>query len=108
MGKATTTAKNKYNDKAYDRISLSVPKGKKDQYREEAEKRGMSLNNFIMQALEKEMSGILEEIKDSVDMSYEAICKAEDSVIITWPNGDFYRQAFIDLCDDIKEILANQ
>lgn len=51
MGNSQTKAKNKYNAKAYDRISLSIKKGKKEKWREEAEKQGLSLNAFIEQAV---------------------------------------------------------
>lgn len=55
MGKASTKAKNKYNDENYDRISLSVPKGKKDEYNAAAESKGKSLNRFIIDCIEKGM-----------------------------------------------------
>lgn len=54
MGKTSAAVKNKYNDKNYDRIALSVPKGDKDKYKLEAEKRCMSLNEFIRYCVEKE------------------------------------------------------
>jgi hypothetical protein len=53
MGKTSTASKRKYNEKAYDRISLSVPKGKKDEFKKVAEQKGMSLNGMILEALEK-------------------------------------------------------
>lgn len=52
MGKAATRAKNKYNAANYERISLSVPKGKKEQYKAAAERRKMSLNEFIADCVE--------------------------------------------------------
>lgn len=52
MGKAATTAKNKYNSKAYDRINLVVPKGKKDEYKAKAEAEGKSLNQYIVECIE--------------------------------------------------------
>lgn len=51
MGKSQTTAKNKYNAKSYDRISVTVKKGVKDDWKSEAEKQGLSLNAFIEQAV---------------------------------------------------------
>lgn len=47
MSKKSTTSKRKYNEKAYDRIALTVPKGKKDIIRDIAEKNGESINGFI-------------------------------------------------------------
>ena len=55
MGKASTRAQNKYIDKAYDRINLTVPKGKKDQIREHAEGHSESVNGFINRAIDETM-----------------------------------------------------
>ena len=55
MGKSATKAKNKYNDANYDRISLVVPKGKKEEYKEIAESAGKSLNQFVIDCIEKGM-----------------------------------------------------
>lgn len=53
MGKASTRAQNKYIDKAYDRINLTVPKGKKDRIKEHAESLGESVNGFINRAIDE-------------------------------------------------------
>lgn len=53
MGKTSIKAVNKYIAKAYDRVNLTVPKGKKEIYRKQAEKRGMSLNAYINYLLEQ-------------------------------------------------------
>lgn len=47
MGKTSTTAKDKYNAKAYDDIRLRVPKGQKEVIQAYAEQQGESLNGFI-------------------------------------------------------------
>ena len=54
-GTAQTRAKNKYNAKAYDRISLQVKKGKKDTIKAHAEQQGTSLNGFINTAIDEKM-----------------------------------------------------
>lgn len=51
MGKSSTKAKNKYNAKSYDRISVTVKKGVKDDWKSKAEKQGLSLNAFIEEAV---------------------------------------------------------
>lgn len=56
MSKTSTASKRKYNEKAYDRIALTVPKGKKEEYRKLAESKGMSLNGFINKLLEDSAS----------------------------------------------------
>lgn len=47
---------NEFNAKAYDRINLVVPKGKKEQIKEYAENIGMSTNAFIVKAIEDAMT----------------------------------------------------
>ena len=51
MGKTSTASKQKYNEKAYDRIALTVKKGEREQLRQHAEQRGESLNGFINRAI---------------------------------------------------------
>ncbi len=52
-GKASTRAKNKYNAENYERISLVVPKGKKEQIKAHAESQGESLNGFVNRAIDE-------------------------------------------------------
>ena len=57
MGKTSTESKRKYNEKAYDRISLTVKKGLKEVYAEQAKAYGFdSLNSYINHLLEKDKS----------------------------------------------------
>ena len=65
MGKSQTIAKNKYNAKSYDRISVSVKKGVKEKWKSEAEKQGLSLNAFIEQAVNRM---IKQEQEDKIRM----------------------------------------
>lgn len=52
MSKTSSAVKNKYNDKAYDRINLTVPKGYKDKIKAHAEKYSDgSVNGFIQRAI---------------------------------------------------------
>ena len=55
MGKASTKAQNKYINKAYDRVNLTMPKGKKADITEHAQERGESLNGFINRAIDETM-----------------------------------------------------
>ena len=43
--------KQKYNEKAYDRIALTVKKGERENLKAHAEKQGESLNGFINRAI---------------------------------------------------------
>lgn len=55
MGKTSAAVKNRWNDKAYDRINLTVPKGQKSIIREHAEKQGEKVNGFIQRAIKETM-----------------------------------------------------
>lgn len=48
---ARIKANNKYNDKAYDRINIVVPKGNKDKIKAHAEQHGESVNGFVNRAI---------------------------------------------------------
>lgn len=50
---AQNKATQKYIKTHYDTIVLRIPKGKKEEYKAAAIKRGMSLNAFIINAIEK-------------------------------------------------------
>ena len=51
MAKTTAAVKNRYNNKAYDRIALSVPKGTKDAWKDRAAALGLSLNAYIRECV---------------------------------------------------------
>ena len=61
QGTASTRAKNKYNSKAYDRVSLQVKKGKKETIQTHADERGESLNGFVNRAIDETMERDNEE-----------------------------------------------
>ena len=47
---------NKYIANAYDRINLTVPKGKKDEIKAHAEALGESVNGYIWRLIQEDMS----------------------------------------------------
>lgn len=53
VSKAQQKATNKWIASAYDRINLTVPKGKKDTIKAHAEARGESVNAFINRAIDE-------------------------------------------------------
>ena len=55
MGTARTKANNKWNAKAYDRINLTLPKGRKAEIQAHAETKGESVNGFINRAIDEAM-----------------------------------------------------
>ena len=52
MGKTSTASKQKYNEKAYDRINLTVKKGMKQSLQEVAKESGESINGYIKTAIQ--------------------------------------------------------
>ncbi len=52
MGKVSTAAKNRYNSKAYDRINLTVLKGRKEAIQAAAVDKGKSINGYIKDAIQ--------------------------------------------------------
>lgn len=46
----------RYNKKAYDRIDVIVPKGKREVIKKFARKQGKSTNRFINEAIDKAMT----------------------------------------------------
>lgn len=55
VSKAQQRATNKYIAKAYDRVNLTLPKGRKGEVKQYAERHGESLNRFIQRAIEEAM-----------------------------------------------------
>ena len=55
MSKTSAKVKNRYNEKAYDRINLTVPKGEKAKIAAHAEKHDKSVNAFISRAIAETM-----------------------------------------------------
>ena len=55
VSKAQQKATSKYISKAYDQVSLRMPKGKRDIYKAHAEKKGKSLNALILELLEDDI-----------------------------------------------------
>ena len=53
--KAEQAAVHRYVKKNYDRLELTVPKGRKEQIKAHAEERGESVNAFINRAITQQM-----------------------------------------------------
>lgn len=56
ISEARQRANAKYNKKAYDRLEMKVPKGKKAEILSHAEKQGESLNKFLNRAVENQIA----------------------------------------------------
>lgn len=55
-GKTSNESKAKYNAKAYDRINIAVPKGRKAKIQAIAEQRGQSINAYINKIIEEALA----------------------------------------------------
>lgn len=51
MGKTSTEVKARYNAKAYDRLTVTVPKGTASIIKAAADERGMSVNAYMVDAV---------------------------------------------------------
>ena len=61
VSKAQQKAVNKYVRENYDRVLLTMPKGKKDEYKAHAQSKGMSLNAYIIGLIEADIKKEQEE-----------------------------------------------
>lgn len=55
MGKTSSAVKNKYNLKAYDRLAITIPKGRKQAVEAHAKARGESVNGLVNALLRADM-----------------------------------------------------
>ncbi len=55
MGTSATRAKNKFNRERYDQYLLTMAKGDKKRYKAIADGKGMSMNAYIIQAIEEKI-----------------------------------------------------
>ena len=73
---ARIRANNKYNEKAYDRINIAVPKGKKAEIQALAESRGQSVNAFVNEAIDAAVSGFVAQAGRDTMLTPKAITAA--------------------------------
>ena len=66
--KSHIKAVNKYIKANYDRITVLLPKGKKDIIKQIASSRGMSVNGFVKSIIEAEISRCQTEPKNKLKM----------------------------------------
>ncbi|MBR1781249.1 MAG: Arc family DNA-binding protein [Oscillospiraceae bacterium] len=56
VSKAQQRAVNKYMKENYDRVNLTMPKGRKEEIQAHAQAQGESVNSFINRAIEETMA----------------------------------------------------
>lgn len=107
MGKSQTRAKNKYNSKAYDRISVTVKKGMKDEWKSEADKQGLSLNAFIEQAVNHMMvsDNDIDYFCETSDSDTE-IPNSKEQIIQAPSENDILDDVILKIADSCQKILS--
>ena len=70
--KTSSAVKQRYNEKAYDRLAVTIPKGKKGMVEEYAATHEESINGLINRLLRAELGQSEEEWKRSVDDTQDA------------------------------------
>lgn len=80
VSKAQQKAVNKYMAANYDRINLTVPKGKKDTIQTHAEAQGESVNGFINRAIDHQIS------QDRRKVPSEALQGPSEGLVVSLPS----------------------
>lgn len=73
---ARIRANNKYNEKAYDRINIAVPKGRKAEIKAIAESRGQSINAFVNEAIDAAVTGSTAQTGADTPLTPKALAEA--------------------------------
>lgn len=60
MGKTSTASKRAYNEKAYERLAITIPKGRKQAVEAHAKRKGESVNGLVNALLRGDM-GLTED-----------------------------------------------
>ena len=109
MGKSQTKAKNKYNAKAYDRISVTVKKGVKEEWKSEAEKQGLSLNAFIDKAVNQLIAvvGDNDTIENTVALDNDTdLPSSTDQNIQEISETDILNNALMKIAESCQKLLS--
>lgn len=67
MGKTSSESKNKYNAKAYDRVSVMLKKGQREIIADYASSQGLSLNGYINKLIAEDMGEALNNVKTDAE-----------------------------------------
>lgn len=57
-GKTSTAAKRRYNEKAYDRLAITVRRGRRAEIQRRAELLGLSVNGYINSLIDRDTAGL--------------------------------------------------
>lgn len=67
MGKTSSTVKNRYNQKTYDRVEIVIPKGRKADITAHAQSKGLSVNGLVGELLRTDLNMTEEEWRRKPD-----------------------------------------
>ena len=67
MGKTSSTTKNRYNQKTYDRVEIVIPKGRKADITAHAQSKGLSVNGLVGELLRADLNMTEEEWRRKPD-----------------------------------------
>ena len=65
--KTSTAVKRRYNEKAYDRLAVTIPKGQKAAVEAHAQNKGLSVNGLVNALLREDLNLSEEEWKRSAE-----------------------------------------
>ena len=65
--KTSTAVKRRYNEKAYDRLAVTIPKGRKATVEAHAKSKGLSVNGLINALLREDMKLTEDEWKSATE-----------------------------------------
>ena len=57
-GKTSTAAKRRYNEKAYDRLAITVRRGRRAEIQRRDELLGLSVNGYINSLIDRDTAGL--------------------------------------------------
>lgn len=67
-GKTSNESKARYNEKAYDRINIAVPKGQKEKIQKAADRVGESINSYVKGAIFQRMERDEKDAEGKTDL----------------------------------------
>ena len=67
MGKTSSTVKNRYNQKTYDRVEIVIRKGRKADITAHAQSKGLSVNGLVGELLRADLNMTEEEWRRKPD-----------------------------------------
>lgn len=71
--KTSSAVKQRYNEKAYDRLAITIPKGRKETIDAYAKQEGISINGLVNRLLRETVGMTEEEWKDTIEAEMDKI-----------------------------------